>query len=275
MLGTQKLILSEFVTNDSDPSAGAGTSLTSGSSANTYGTWVQIHAGLTYPSSWIILYLNNSYASGAIANFYVDIGIGPSNSDVTVLIEKLCGSSAALTFGRCYYIPITIPPGIAIWARAQGSATSDVIYVNFSSMGGSKNYCSSYVCTSIECLGYGSSTNGTAITCGQNIEGDWTTIVSGTSKDYAGVMIGGMFTGDTGMTQHLKYIMDVGIGSSAPISIGENLTTQYVVETAEQVLSVSVPSIVPIPSGSYLNARVSCSGVPDDSQSIVLYGLVR
>jgi hypothetical protein len=161
--------LGYFYPNDSDPTGGAGTTLTSSASTHTYGTWTQIGPtnGLEHASSSVLVELNTGFTAATTRNSYVDIGIGPDASNVTVIVEKLCGSGATTNSGKMYYLPLRIPPDVKIWARTQHTTASGTIKINISVMGGNQNPGTFPTVSQIVCLGaVTASTTGTAITIG-------------------------------------------------------------------------------------------------------------
>jgi hypothetical protein len=269
---------SYFVTNDSDPTGTAGTSLTSSGSAHTYGSWTQIHAGLTYYSEYVLVNLANTFTNLAVRNAYVDIGIGPNSSNVTVLVEKLCGTGACAVTGRVYFFPLRIPPDIAIWARVQHTVASATIGIQFTVFGGNANPATIPAVGRIVCLGATTaSTVGTSITVGASgAEGNWTQIVSSTTDDYSGLMIGGIFTTDTSITSLNTYSFDASIGASGQeLTVGENLTQNYIVDGNEKIWSFSNATFVGIPAGSRLCVRGSCNSTADSNLSVVLYAFTH
>jgi hypothetical protein len=268
---------SYFVTNDSDPTGTAGTSLTSSGTAHTYGSWTQIHAGLTYYSEYVLVNLSNTFANLAVRNAYVDIGIGPDSSNVTVIVEKLCGTGACAVTGRVYFFPLRIPPDIPIWARVQHTVGSATIGIQFTVFGGNANPATIPAVGRIVCLGATTaSTVGTSITVGgTGAEGSWTVITASTTEDYSGLMIG-MFTTDTGWTALPAYSLDASIGASGQeLTVGENLTQWLLATSNESSVSYSVPTFVGIPVGSRLCVRGSCSSTAETGLSVVLYAFTH
>jgi hypothetical protein len=265
-----------FYTNDSDPTGGAGTTLTSSASTHTYGTWTQIGPtdGLAYASSSVLVELNTGFTAATTRNSYVDIGIGPDSSNVTVIVEKLCGSGATGNSGKMYYLPLRIPPDVKIWARTQHTTASGTIKINISVMGGNQNPGTFPTVSQIVCLGaVTASTTGTAITIGASgAEGAWTQIVASTTDDYAGLMIGGPFYIDTNMTAGPSYTFDASVGGSgSELTVGENLTKATIFSAAEDWVSWSVPTMLGIPAAQRLCIRGSCSAASESSISVVLY----
>ena len=262
-------------------SATPGTLLTSGA-ANTAGTWTQIHAGLTYPSQFLIVTIAGvrtslDVISATTLNAYIDIGIGPDSSNVTTIIEKLCGSQAQ-GLGHVYFIPVRFPPDTIIWARHQNTAASAKAYLRVSWFGGNMNPGTFPSFPSMVALGSAAaSTTGTPITPGAtSAEGAWTQIVASTTADYAGVMLSPLFNVDTTMTSALHNVGDVAIGSAGnELTIGENIMQSFIWSTAEQRNAICVPSFCGIPAGSRISARVSGSTTADSSNSIIVYAFTH
>lgn len=268
--------LTYFTTNDSTPTTTAGTSVTSGA-ANTYGTWTQIHAGLTYASNWVTVNLNNNFSNNVNRNAYVDIGIGPNSGAVTTIVEKLCGTGASSGVGRQYFFPLRIPPDTPIWARHQNVQASTAIGVQFTATGNNMNPGTMPFVSQIVCLGaVTATTEGTSITVGNAAEGNWTQIVASTTAEYAGLMIGGHFTTDTSWSSLFNYSYDIGLGASTQeFTVGENITTTMTVSSNEQMVSTSFPTFLGVPTGSRISVRGSCSSTPDSSLSVVVYGFTH
>lgn len=275
--------LSSFATNVSTPAAAFGTLATSAASANTYGTWAQIHAGLTFPAEYFTVMLTANFTVATTQNAYVDIGIGATSGAVMPLIEKLCGSHAAPGLGKHYFIPIRIPPNTPVWARHQNTVASKNIAVLLSTFGGSRNPYNFPNFPKAEALGaVTASTTGTAITPGSApTEGAWAQIVASTTQDYGGFIVSGMFNVDTTMTANLVTAFDIGVGASGQErTLGENVLIQMPagqVATAsdERVISVAFPTFGGVPAGSRLVVRASGSTTADASNSVILLGLTN
>jgi hypothetical protein len=273
---------SYFVTNGSVGAAvgtQAGTTITSSASANTYGTWTQIHAGLTYGCDYLVVRINAVETSGDVItattlNAYIDIGVGASSGAVMTVIEKL-GGSQAQGLGVVYFIPVRIPPDTIVWARHQNTAASAKAGVQVSWFGGNMNPYSFPNFSAMVALGaVSASTTGTAITPnGAGSEGAWAQIVSSTTDDYGGVMVSPLFNADTSLTSGLHTTLDVGLGASGQEKvIGENLTQSFIWSTAEQKDAVCFPSFVGVAAGSRLCARASGSTTADGTNTVIIYG---
>ena len=262
----------DFYTIDSSPTGGAGTSLTGGASANTYGAWVQIGpaSGFTYPVEWVTIELNTAFTAAATRNHYVDIGFGTDTSNVTVVVEKLCGSGATTNSGHMYFFPLQIPAGVNLYARTQGTTASGTIKINLTTMGGNQNPGTMPKVPSIKAIGATTaSTTGTAITMGATgAEGAWAQIVASSAEDYAGFMIAGPFVVDTNMTTGPSYTFDVGMGASGQEHvIGENLTKATIFSASEDWVGWHLPTFVGVKAGTRICIRGSCSGTSESTIS--------
>ena len=260
-----------FTTNDSDPTASAGTSVTSGN-ANTYGTWTQIHAGFTYAITLVDINITNLGANNNNKNCYIDIGIGSSSSTVCTLIEKLGGVGAAPGLGITYLLPIRIPPDTPVWARHQNVAASAVAGVQITVHGGNQNIWTMPTISQVVALGATTaSTVGTTLTVGsENSYGSYTQIVASTTTDYAGCLISWFNTGIT-HTANTVYTFDVALGDSGQEKlIGPRITTGSSVNSNEQFAIVCNPIYIGIPAGSRLSVRGKCSGTPVTNSSVII-----
>jgi hypothetical protein len=260
----------------------SGTDVTSSASTNTYGDWVQIHAGLTYYSELVIFRVAGTRTSAdAIAastlHGYADIGIGPNSGAVTVIAEKLsCSNSSGM--GAVWCLPLRIPPDTPVWCRRQCTAASAKGRVFVAFHGGNMNPGTMPTCSRIVALGATTATTvGTTITPGaSNAEGAWTQIVASTTDDYAGVMLSHLFNVDTTLTSELVGCGDVGVGGSGSEKVvGENITYSLIANANETRNSFHMPAFVGIPAGSRLCARWSGSLAADGTNSIIVYGLVH
>jgi hypothetical protein len=273
-----------YITNNADfpaaITAQAGTAVTAGGSANTYGTWTQIHAGLTYASDWVKVAFQGVETSGDVIsattlNAYFDIGIGPNSGAVTVIAEKLGGPNA-YGMGHIYFMPLRIPPDTPVWARHQNTAASAKGAVAISVQGGNMNPGTINTVSRIVALGATTaSTTGTTITPTSGTEDAWTEIVASTTDDYAGVMISPMFRVDTSTTAKVTWL-DVGVGGSgSEFVVGDMLTTEYLYGTGERHSSICLPSFIGIPAGSRICARAGGNVAADTSCSVIVYGFVH
>lgn len=93
-----------------------GVSITA--SAGSKGSWTEIYASTTANASWLVL----SVATTANNATCVDIGVGGSGSEIVIIPDLMGGLHSLSTMpGLVYTIPVRIPKGSRIAARAQGA----------------------------------------------------------------------------------------------------------------------------------------------------------
>lgn len=275
---------SYFDTNDAYPqaiTAQSGTLITAGGSAHTYGSWTQIHAGLTYPSEMVMFRIQGLESSadqppsGITLNAYFDIGIGPDSGNVTTIVEKLCGAQA-YGMGHCYFMPLRIPPDTPIWSRHQNTNASAKGGMSITVWGGNMNPGTLPTVGRVVALGATTaSTTGTTVTPTSGSVDAWTQIVASSADDYAGLMVSPMFRVDTSTTAKNTSI-DLGVGGSgAEKVVGHNLTHEYIIGTAEQHSAVCVYSLIGVPAGSRICARASGNVTADSNCSLIVYGMMH
>lgn len=102
--------------------AASGTSVDAGASANTKGSWVQLVASTTHPIRSLLVMAHAAGSSGSAGRHLLDIAIGPSNS--IILANLVVQKSYAWAPGWIGPIPVSIPAGTRIAARAQCSVTT-------------------------------------------------------------------------------------------------------------------------------------------------------
>lgn len=262
--------------------AQAGTLVTAGGSAHTYGSWTQIHAGLTYTCPIIIVRINAVETSADVIaattlNVYIDIGIGPDSSNVTVVLDKL-GGSQSQGLGTFYYIPVTFPKNTPIWARHQNTAASAKAGVEITFCGGGNMGSLFPSFSKLVAIGDTSaSTVGTTMSSVGNsgAEGSWNQIVASSANAYKGVMVSPMFNVDLSLTNGLHQTFDIAIGGSgSEIVIAEAITQSYIWSNSEQRDAVCFPAYYNIPVGTRIAVRASGSTTNDGTNSVILYGLL-
>jgi len=104
-----------------------GAPLLQASSANTKGSWVEIKASTSVDCHELTIY--RTYKRNAF-DFLVDIGIGASGSQTTIISNYLFPNDQSDSCGNCTAsFPIYIPAGTQIWGRQQNAGGNFNIYV--------------------------------------------------------------------------------------------------------------------------------------------------
>jgi hypothetical protein len=95
-----------------------------GGTANTKGSWTEIVASTEFPIRYAILYLSHRDVAtpAASGSHYVDIGIGAAASE-SIIVADLWRRDNVDILGslHAYPMPLMVPKGVRIAARAQSS----------------------------------------------------------------------------------------------------------------------------------------------------------
>lgn len=115
-------ILNSAITNGS---VGVNTVVTSGSTANTKGSWASIGTTL-YDACW--LRLQRSYSSNTSGSFSVamDLGVGSSGNQFVLVPDLMIATGGQ--FQAAYSqlsLPLSIPAGTNLWIRSQSNLASN------------------------------------------------------------------------------------------------------------------------------------------------------
>ncbi len=245
--------------------------VTASATANALGSWVELTAGLSYPTDCLDVSI---FSGTADCDILVDIGIGASGSEV-VLVNSLYAVAAGSAAARCsqYRLPITLPQGTRVAARSRANVASAAVGVVVQA-------------TSKETFGvpgssvvdtYGATTGssrGTAIDPGAtaNTYGAWTQIVAATARESRWMSIG-LGSGNNYTLTDADSLVDIGIG--APGSEVVLLPGLYV--RARATSDFIIPGVfnfdVLVPAGARLAARSKCSitNATDRKVDVVLY----
>ncbi len=125
--GFSNISCSKVDTYGADTSDSGGTSIDPGASANTKGAWVEITSGCLRPILGLSIAIGNQLNTARTTGAWLlDIGVGAAGSE-TVIIPDL-GLIASGTSDRVSpyvfpFIPLSIPVGTRISARAQSTIT--------------------------------------------------------------------------------------------------------------------------------------------------------
>lgn len=272
--------LPSFETVQTNDSLLVGTTVTSGASAHTYGDWTQVHSGLDRAAFYVtVMITSGPYTSATIKNGYLDIGIGPNTGAVETLVPYLCQSHiapATTPVGpSTYFLPLYIPAGTPIWARTQATAslTPSTIVFSFS--------CGTSVPGNIprvyryEVIGtpVTASTTGVPLTPVNGSEGAWAELTASTSRNYAGIVMSGVFITDSAMSPS-SIAVDVGIGGAGSESVlFDNAIVQFSSNAEASARSV-FPLLSSIPAGQRLSVRGATNGTISTGYSALALGLV-
>lgn len=250
-----------------------GTGITLGGTPHVKTAWVSLIDPLLADCYWLDLFVNATSATVTNSRTLVDIGIGPSGggSEQVILPNLLCGATgapSAVGVSRAIGIPIFLPRGARLSARAQSVRTSFTMSVGVSVRGG-PSFPPWWVASAADDYGVTTaSSSGTAHTPGNTgAESAWASIGGTTSRPYQAVLALSQIDTQTVVTTN-GYHMEFGAGST---TWGEfyDLTN-----TSEQLMGFFPNPLMyqPVPIGTQMQARGECQGTAQ-SRDVALYGL--
>lgn len=238
-----------------------GTSVTTGGASNTKGAATQLILATSFDAYWVEIFASNYASSAAASDGCLDIMVGGVGSERVLIPDLLMGYAGDTTisrWGKSWAFPLYIPSGTRLSARAAGLRTTTAMRVMIALHGGN-GYAGFPVGTKVVTYGIGTVPNGTSITAGASgVEGAWTQLAAATSEDHIALVSSFQMTNITTASQRVVQ-MDIGIGAAA----AEREISKrwwFMTEGSEIVNNVPrLPTFAPIPSGSRLSARLSCS----------------
>ena len=230
-----------------DTSSSGGVTVTTGS-ANTKGSYTQIISSTERETNLAIISITSSTVNRTIL---ADIAIGAASSEV-VIIPNLRYSSRNIL--QKYVIPINIPKGVRVSARAQDLVGSIEAYisvhlVSFSNSGSSGfSHCDHLGVNTSDSGATQIDAGGTAYTYGSYAE-----IISSTARDYKAILP--VITGaDTAQTVD-RFRVNVAIGASSSEQI---IMPDLWAKTHNSEIEPSrfpYPAFCNIPAGTRLSAN--------------------
>lgn len=251
-----------------------GVSITGAGTANTKGAYSagEIFSSTTYDTYLVVLGLYNTSGTNTNTSALLDIGIGASGSESTIISNLLVGWRPGVTVGgpTVFYLPIFIPAGSRVAGRVQGAQTSKVVRVAmWLYQGASQVPWRSYI--GMDDYGVDTATScGTSHTPGNTgAESAWASVGSTTSRNYDALFflpqgLAGVDTAMLSSTQH----WEIGYGSTTFCEYWEQSTTSE--QTIGPVPGFPIPCSVP--SGTQLQVRAEASATAE-ARDVAIYGL--
>jgi len=244
-------------------SIGAG--ITTGATPNVKTTYTELFASTTYDVYGFWLYYAGTSSSNNIANFLLDIAIGAASSEQIILPDWQVGWSGPASAGMSgVFIPLFIPKGTRIAARAQSSLASDPVRLLLFLNSGTSGYTGQLF---TNCDTYGASTansGGTAHTAGNSGAESTNATIGTTTRPYGAVMLS--VNGTTGTTTAIAYHWELTIGGTTMAEWYTNNTTTEIVHGPYP----QCPIYVSVPSGVALQVQGEASGTAQ-SQEIAFH----
>lgn len=189
------------------------TAITSSATANTKGSWAQVVASAPTDACFVLIDCQFSPQGSSTASMGLDIGIGASGSEVVLVSNLVLQSSYNYSPGKILVsLPLSIPKGTRIAARAQDNVGGNAAAISITLFDGSFTMMEG--AAGADAIGFVSvGSAGSALTPGaSSTKGTYVQLISATARDYIGffaVFDPGYVTGQT-----YNYSYDVAIGAS-------------------------------------------------------------
>lgn len=256
--------------------ASTGTSVTSGGSSNTKGSWVDLGSVTSFAYEALTVVIQDV----ASQNGLWDIGISDgSNRFVLIPDLYLAGIRVSNEQGFILTIPVHVPAGAQLSARWQASSASQAgrchVIGHASGLGGAPGFSRvvSVFTPQTGSIGTAVDPGGTA-----NTKGAWAQLVASASADIAGMFGFIGYNADTARAAAARALIDIGVGaSSSEFVLYPNALVGW---GATRDGPSNCPRIPPfacrVPSGTRIAARAACSTATagDRTFDLALYGLV-
>jgi len=242
--------------------------------ANTKGSWVELTSSSAIDAAAFTVMIPYLFEG---SDYLVDIGIGAAGSEQTIAsnLSVSAGSAAGNSSGFNPRIPIPIPAGTRIAARAQATGTSASRMVRCGILLESSDIPSGGTLTTT-----GASTadsGGTSIDPGatDNAKGAWVQLTASTALDVREAFFTFGNIANTARTDCF-WLVDIGIGGAG--------SEQVVIPNIAISASVNTDSVAPsctpfyklnIPAGTRIAVRASCTIVDatDRLFDIIMYSI--
>lgn len=268
----------------SNAATSKGTTLTSDPSTTyTMGAWTQLIAATVQDANWAMFIiqiprLTSGSTGTAVA---VDVGCGAGGSEIEIVPNLSCSA-----FNVCvatYFLPLAIPAGTRLAARASSNVLSDSCTMQVLLFDDA--YGSAGAGSSVDNYGFFTSLNiGTQVDAGgaANLKGPYFQIVASTTNDISGFFLAydtQNLSGSASVTA-IAWLLDISIGAAASeVVILPNLSMAgYFQTTSTEIFNNTSPYYaIPIPAGTRIAARAQCSSAvtPERFLGLTFWGVRR
>jgi hypothetical protein len=256
-------------TYGSVPASTQGTTITSGGSANTKGSYVELTSATTNDANWVLIHFGNI---STLTNFLVDIAIGAATEQIIIPDLSVPGRNTGAG-GGSFLFPIFVPAGSRLTARCQAvtvSATIEIVMTLFSGTLLSGSSQPSSIVSAYGAVASSLGTNLDGVTA--NTDSAWTELTAATDRDHSWLCVAARY-GDTTLAAVTRWMVDIGIGSATEAEIISDLFV-----TADTTSDFPYTPVLwfpyYVPAGSRLTARVRSNVATDGDRdiNIRLYG---
>lgn len=234
--------------------------------AHTKGAWTQIVSSTTSDTGLIVVNYNGTAGIATDASVLFDIGVGAAGSEVVVASDLAVGG-IGFSLTPHFSLPIFIPAGSRVAARAQAAATTTAGAASWLLLRTADAHLTP---RSVDTLGVVSSTSRGIALAGAS--GSYTEIVASTSQPYQAMQLISSAGGKTGINSTFRLTLAVGAAGSE-VDIGSVDLSQA---SGGSIALVGNPSPQPaifgrvVPAGSRLSVKHNISANPDRIQAQVI-----
>ena len=250
-----------------------GASVTTGGTAATKGTPVEIFSSTNFDTCLVAIGISEYAAAATASRLMVDLLIGAATE--SVLINNLVGSHGGATYGGLqYYFPLYIPAGSRVAVQAAGDRTTTACRVQVALYGGliSSPW---QVGSGVETYGVGTVPAGTAVTPGNAADGAWVQMTSSSLRNHFAWHAALQHPTDTSWGSARIYQWELGVGGAgSEVLIQEGGMFAWDSNEAQHGPTLRWPIMADIPAASAMSTRWSGSGTLETGDyQTVLYGV--
>lgn len=248
-----------------------GVAVFSGATANTKGSYVEVLASAAYDAQGFFIWTQK--AGHSDADVLLDIAIGAAASE-TIIVNNLMGAGSGN--GECtqYYIPIPVPAGTRVSARAQSTGVSDHSKVGLCLASGHPGGWSGGIVTT-----YGANTadsGGVSVDPGAtaNTKGAYSEYVASTTYDIKALILSiGEQTNFVRSSAGQRADLAVGAAGSEVVVIPDILFVQSASGDHFMPKSFHYRTYIPAGSRIALRAQSSTNDAADRLFDTIIYGI--
>jgi len=256
-----------------------GALITAGATANTKGAFSagQIIAATAQEAYGVIVEGSTVSVPATSTSYLMDIGIGPSGSEIVLIPDINFGYAASLGTNahtrQRYFFPVYIPSGERISARGAAELGSDSADTAVYLLEGPAPPPMSPIGTITAYGVVSASSRGTLVPAGNGAYGAWTQVPASTTTSEAHRWwTVGMALGDQTIATATPRLLSIGFGPSDPPTVirGEIV---FLGSSNEFIAPVARGAVfyAEVPSGSQLWARVA--GSDTSNHDVIIYGM--
>lgn len=250
-----------------DTATSLQTSVVSGATAETKGSWTQIAAATSF--SYDGFWLNRRFVGTGSRRVVVDIGIGGSGAEQAIVSDFSMFVQTSATADEILHIPVHVPAGSRVTMRTASDGTS--IATRFSILGMTAGWNQPYSFCRAQNVGL-TGTQGTIVDAGgvANTKGSWVSIGGATTEQYDALMLCvNVSTYPTAQTAAADFLIDVAIGAGFD-SILENLHFSQSTNVNGGSPVHWGPFDIRMPAGTQVSARCQCTSAVATVRAIQL-----